>query len=258
MKVQIPQISAEMLLSYLYPELEEKWIAHHEGTFYRNYNRDILSLSEEDAQVWLSRDSILSLLPQGLLSMEEDLKKGDWVEKHKELEMQLKILSDAFLPIDTFSFRRLLKIERQVSELLEDKLAYILRTYCGFDLDAEQNPYVREVAVLLPFVRHKRGDLGFVKNLLESVFHCQVTMQERRYSHIDSTLCWIPVVRYELLIPDLQAEGYRALMDDIKPLTDFLSEWFLPMEVRLEVLIKQHGVAPEIGAPLTLDYNTEL
>ena len=68
---QIPEISAEMLLNLLYPELEDKWIAHHDGTFYRNYSRDVLSLSPEEAEVSLSRDSILGLLPRNLLSPEE-------------------------------------------------------------------------------------------------------------------------------------------------------------------------------------------
>ena len=84
--IQIPEIGAEMLLCCLYPELEERWTVHPEGTFFRNYNRDVLSLDPEEAQVWLSRDGLLSLLPQGLLSSEEDLRKGDRRERHNEQE----------------------------------------------------------------------------------------------------------------------------------------------------------------------------
>ena len=83
---QIPEISAEMLLNFLYPDLEGKWIAHHDGTFYRNYSRDVLSVDPDEAQVWLSRDSLLRLLPQGLLSAESELKTGDPDEKHDEIE----------------------------------------------------------------------------------------------------------------------------------------------------------------------------
>ena len=256
--VEIPEIGAEMLLNYLYPELEDRWIAHHDGTFYRNYNRDVLQVSKEEADVRLSRDSILGLLPQGLLSQEEDLRKGDRAEKHKELELRLKVLSEAFLPFDTFAFRRMLKVERQVSGLLDVKLEYLLKTYFGFDLAAEQNPYVKEAAVLLPYIRERRGDFGLVRILLSSLFHCRVRMQERRYSQLDSTLCWLPVIRYELLMPNLSAEEFRKLCEELKPLSHFLSEWFMPMEVKLELRVKQHRVQPQVNSGLILDYNTEL
>ena len=258
MTMQIPEIGAEMLLNYLYPELEDRWIAHHDGTFYRNYNRDVLQVSEEEADVRLSRDSILGLLPQGLLSREEDLRKGDRAEKHKELELRLKVLSEAFLPFDTFSFRRRLKVERNVSELLNVKLSYLLKTYFGYNLDAEQNPYVREVAVLLPYIRERRGDFGLVRNILSSLFHCPVSMQERRYSELDSTRCWLPVIRYDLLVPGLSADGYRTLSADVQPLTDFLAEWFMPMEMKLELRVKQHDAQPRLDGEMILDYNTEL
>ena len=247
-----------MLLNYLYPELEERWTARHDGTFYRNYSRDVLSLDPDTASVRLSRDSLLKLLPQGLLSQEEDLLTGDRKEKHKELERQLNLLSEAFLPFDTFSFRRQLKVERIVSQLLDSKLAWLLKSYFDYDLMAETNPYVREVAVLLPYISSRRGDFGLVRNILESLFQCPVNMEERRYSQLDSTRCWLPLMRYELLIPDLQAGEYRDMSTAIEPLTEFLSQWFMPMEVKLKIQIRQHGVPPQMGAPLMLDYNTEL
>ena len=255
---QIPQISAEMLLNLLYPELEERWMARHDGTFYRNYSQDVLELSPEENSVRLSRDSILGLLPQGLLSPEDELRSGDIQEKHKALEWQQKLLSEAFLPFDSLNFRRKLRMERQVSELLNGKLEYLLKTYFGFDLAAETNPYVREVAVLLPYIRHRRADFGLVRNLLSSLFNCPVAQLERRWSQVDSTLCWLPVLRFELLIPGLSAQAYRDLSQQLQPLTDFLAEWFMPMDLRLEIVIKQHGEPRQLDSQWTLDYNTEL
>ena len=258
LNTQIPQIGAEMLLNYLYPELQDKWTVRHEGTFYRNYSRDVLSLDPENASVRVSRDGLLSLLPQGVFSQEEDLKKGNVASKHKELERQMRLLSEAFLPFDTFSFRRLLKAEQSVSELLNTKLEWLLKTYFGYDLAAENNPYVKEAAVLLPYISRRRGDFGLVRNLLESIFGCKVGMEERRYSEFDSTRCWVPMMHYELLIPDLSAMEFSNISKDLAPLTDFLERWFMPMEVKLDIVIRQHGVSPQMGAPLTLDYNTEL
>ena len=258
MTPQISEISAEMLLGRLYPELEDRWTAHHDGTFYRNYSRDVMEVEPEIAEVWLSRDSILGLLPQGLISTEDELRTGDKSEKHKELEMRKKLLSEAFLPIDTFTFRRSLKVERNVSELLEGKLEYILKTYFDVDLQDEKNPYVREFAVLLPCIRNRRGDFQLIRRLLSDVFGCEVTMQERRYSATDSTRQWLPSIRYELLVPELTAESYREMLLDVKPLEAFLGEWFVPMEVRLEIEIKQHHALRPLDGGLTLDYNTEL
>ena len=252
------EIGAEMLLSYLYPELEDKWIVRYDGTFYRNYSHDAMEISPEETTVWLSRDGILDLLPQGLLSMEDDLKNGDVLEKHKQLDLQRRILSEAFLPFDSVEFRRRLKVERNVSELLSDKLSYILRTFFGFDIDAEKNPYIREFAVLLPYVRHRRGDFEMIRRLLSAIFGCEVIRRDGRYAEEDSTRAWIPSVRFELLVPDLSAEEYKALQGDILPLRDFLAEWFIPAEVRLEILLKQHSVSPELGKNMILDYNTEL
>ena len=59
----IAEASAEMLLNYLYPEVERKWIAHGEGSFYRNYTNDLLDFDDETMDAWLARDTFLRLLP---------------------------------------------------------------------------------------------------------------------------------------------------------------------------------------------------
>jgi len=247
-----------MLLDYLYPELEEKWIVRYDGTFYRNYSRDAMEISPDEATVWLSRDGLLDLLPQGLLSMEDELKSGDKQEKHKKLDLQRRILSEAFLPFDSVSFRRLLKVEKNVSELLSDKLSFILKTFFGFDIEAEKNSYVKEFAVLLPYIRHWRGDMEMLRRLLSSVFDCEVVRIDGRYGEEDSTRAWIPSIRFELRIPNLTAEEFKALQKDVQPLRDFLSEWFIPAEVRLEILVKHRSASPVLNENMILDYNTEL
>ena len=59
----IPEASAEMLLNYLYPEVGQKWIAHGEGSFYRNYNSDLLEYDDETLNAWTARDTFIRLLP---------------------------------------------------------------------------------------------------------------------------------------------------------------------------------------------------
>ena len=258
MNTQIPEIGAEMLLGYLYPELDARWTARCEGTFYRNYNPDILELDPEAAEVSLSRDGLLDLLPQGVLSPEDDLRKDGGGHSHEEVESRLKVLREAFLPFDSLVFRDRLRAERSVSELVDGKLEYVLKTYFGFDLAAEQNPYVREFAALLPGIRRWRGDFGLLRQLLAAMFRCEVALTERRYSETDSTKAWLPAVRYELLKPGLTAAEVQALYRDLQPLTDFLQEWFMPLELRLEIVVRQRPALSGQVGDMTLDYNTEL
>ena len=253
----ISQISAELLLNYLYPELMDKWVAHYAGTFYRNYNNDHLSIYEETAEVVLARDGFLKFLPEALLSDENELKGGQLSEKHQKLEERKKIFQEAFRPFDTFSFRQRLRMEQKISELLNEKLDYLLKTYFHYDLAMETNPYIKDVAVLLPYISKLRADFGSTAKMLGQLFGCKTQMKMGRYSEVDSVRYWIPKVEYQLLLPDLTAEEYCKLKADIEPLRQFIAEWMMPAEVWCEITIKHHHQTQTVGKNLILDYNTE-
>ena len=106
------QVRAEVLLNYLYPELEGDWITQYKGTFFRNYNEDILELYEDERKVILARDGFLRLLPEGLLTHDDDLRGEDVAQKFKELEWRRELLNEAFSPFDTYIFRKKLAICR--------------------------------------------------------------------------------------------------------------------------------------------------
>lgn len=245
-----------MLLNYLYPEMESKWIAQCKGTFYRNYNQDVLEIEED--KVLLSRDGFLRLLPEGLLTKDDDLKGENVLEHYKELEWRRELLSEAFAPFDTFVFRKNLLIERQASEMLESKLDFLLREYFDIQLDQLESPLVKEAAVMLPFVSRWRGDFGFISNVLGALMNCHVEMVIGRYSEEDTSVNWLPRVRYILLIPGLSNDEYRQKSMELQPLREFIQEWFIPFEVICEISIKEHHYQPKEKASLTLDYNTEL
>ena len=254
----ISQVSAEMLLNYLYPEMGGQWIARLAGTFYRNYSHDHIAVYKDSKEVVLARDGFLKVLPEGLLSDENELRGGEVLGKYKRLEQRMHHFREAFLPFDTFSFRQKIKIEQQVSELLDMKLDYLLRTCFHYDRSAETNPYVREMAVLLPYVSKLRADFSSTAKLLGQLLHCKTRLKMGRYSHCDSTRYWIPNVEYQLLIPDLTAEEYRKLSEQLKPLQAFIAEWFTPAEVRSVITIKHHLYPQVTGERLVLDYNTEI
>lgn len=253
----LSEISAEMLVNYLYPELAERWTPKDMGTFYRNYNCDILSYDEQTAEIQLARDSFIRFLPQGLLYAGNGICKKRTRESISDQDNRKRLLEDMFRPFDAFALRRKLQLERQVSALLNTKLEYVLATYFNFNLAAETNPYVRDVAMLLPFVHTLRGDLLFIRNLLAAMFSCKVIMHKGRYSQTDNTRTWLPQITYELLITDLTAEAYNQILKDIMPLCQFLQEWFLPFEAKSTLTVKWHHAQCGTNG-LILDYNTEL
>lgn len=255
----IPQIGAEMLLNYLYPEFEDQWLVDDKGCFFRNYNTDILYLYPNEKRVELSRDGYLKLLPQGLLINDDNLKNHKNIAaRSKELERKQHLLNEAFLPLDSMHFRRTLRMERQVAEALSSKLEYILKQYFNFDLAAETNPYVRQIAVLLPFAKQWRGDFRALRSLMETLFNCRVTLTVGRYSESDSNVRWVPLVRYDLLIPGLDSETYKTLSAQIQPFADFVNEWLIPAEVICQIKIKEYNQPQQTNTRLTLDYNTQI
>ena len=254
----ISQIRAEVLLNYLYPEVEKKWIVQGKGTFYRNYNQDILALYEKEEKVILSRDGFLRLLPEGLLTRDDDLRGEDFTAKYEELEWRRELLNETFTPYDTYVFRKKLEIERQASELLDQKLSYLLKEYFNFDMESERNNLVKEAAVMLPFVSFLRGDLGMVGNLLGALFQCEVEVVKGRYSSVDTTRAWLPQVTYKLLIPDMTPSSYQEVAKSLEPLAAFLKEWLIPFDVKCMIEIKQHLMPQHPDGSLTLNYNTAL
>lgn len=254
----LAEASAEMLINYLYPEIDEQWKVQNMGTFYRNYTRDLLNYDEDTYDIQLARDGFVKLLPQGMLFNSQGLKKKQRKADLKQQNAKMRMLNDLFQPFDTLAFRRKLAIERQVSELLDSKLDYVLKTYFHYDLATETNEYVRELARLLPFVSQLRGDLLLVRNLLASLFSCKVECRTGRYSETDNTKQWLPLMTYELLIDDLTAEEYQQITTDIEPLKHFVCEWLIPFDVKCDIVVKWHHKLPQTSQGLVLDYNSEL
>lgn len=253
------EISAELLLNYLYPELEDKWLASQKGTFSRNYAPDVIDISPKEARVTLSRNGFLHHLPPLLLGAEDELKasdrfrnqrRNDFKQRYEQLHERIKTLSEAFLPIDSFMFRQKVKREHIVADLLDDKLDYILKTYYDFDFEAETDEYVRQVAVLLPFVAKLRGNLSFVKSLLNIVTGYPVRMRLSAYNEVDNTRFWMQKVHYDICVEGLTATAYTDLTKQWERMLDFVRRWFIPFDCLFEA-----GLKGRLGKGKIMDYN---
>lgn len=248
----IDEIRAEYILTKLYPELDDQWVARHRGTFYRNYSQDAMHIYPEEHLVELSRDGFLKLLPDSFLSDEEELSKDNKGKEGMEaLKHRLHLLSEAFMPIDTQRFRTRLQLERAIAPILEMKLQYILQEYFDYDLQAEQNPYIAQVAPLLPYTSQLRGDLMLIRSIVKAVTHCVVEHRVTDYSLDDNTRFSIPMVLITVREDKLGPEAYAARKTQMEEFLHFLTERFLPFDMLFQI-----RVIGAIDDTLLLEYNS--
>lgn len=234
------EVSAEMLLGHLYPELELLWSVRHRGTFYRNYSADVMSLDEEEVTIDIARDGILKLLPPAMLTGDFELtktnadgqkQKKDFKTRYEEMKKRLHILEEAFLPIDTCNFLGSLATERHIEDIMEVKVNELLKDYFNFDIAKEHDPLVANAALLLPLVASRRGDIRFVKRLIESVAGRKIRIRKSAYSDTDNSRYWMQKIDFDIVIDNLTEETYKLEDSRIRPLTEFISTYFLPIDI---------------------------
>ena len=218
------EISAEMLLGHLYPELELLWTVRHRGTFYRNYSPDVMDIDEENMSVDIARDGLLKLIPPALLTGDFELTNTDakgknhttsFKSRYEAMKQRLHLLDEAFLPIDTFRFRTRLATERHLEAILST----------GTD------ELVKKAAMLMPYLNKRRGDVRYVKRILETIAGHKVRMRQSAYSDTDNSRYWIQKVDFDIHVDGLDTESYRKEETRLKPLTEFLSEYFIPVDI---------------------------
>jgi hypothetical protein len=230
-----------VLLNHLYPEQSDSWIVTNKGTFYRNYSEDVLQLDAKLSQVSLSRDGLLRLLPQGLVSTKDELKEAE----------------ELFVPFDSWRFRDSLRAEEDFAYLLENKLNIILKTYYGVDIEAETNPLIREMMKLLPQASSIRGNFHKIGDILKALLNKRVTTHITCYNWSDKTADTQPMVCYKVWVPELTSESYKELEKNIEALKNFLVEWFIPFDTYCAIEIKTEQ-ATSLNNTMLLNYNTKL
>ncbi len=241
------EISAEFLLNYLYPGMRKQWRILQKGTFYRNYNGDAMKVAFAEGYVELSRDGILGLLPESLLTPNSDT-HASYDEVHK----RLNLLREAFSPIDSIYFNYHLKVEHNISLILDSRLKYILKEYFSYDMEAETDPLRRQVAPLLPYVVQLRGDIPFVRSLLSVLTGHKVTTRQSAWSDIDNSRRWFPKTTFCIIENGLTPMQYMQERERISPVTEMLCQWFMPFDMITKIEI--HGESSNYSI---LDYNIE-
>lgn len=159
--------------------------------------------------------------------------------------------------VDSHIFRTRLHIEQEIAKLLQAQQGLLLKQYFGYDLETETDPYVKKVAPLLPFISRLRADFGFLRDLLHRLLGFKVKAMMGRYTWEEGADCSQPMVRYEVIVPELTVEKFSELDRTLNPLRDFICEWFIPYDTYCVILLKYHGEPLIPGNKLLLDYNTE-
>lgn len=247
--IDTEDIKAETIVSRL--DIPQ-FVVRNKGIFYRNYSDDLVSIKEENnfPLIELSRDGIFQLLPEGLFFKENRLKINDkhvLDQENEKVREEKEKIELFFRPFETKYFQLSLELESRLNEVAEKK-NHIASDYLfeGVRLDT-QNPYIRSMLPLLPYVSELKGNLDLLRDLLQIIFSAKVEFRKNGLS------LFLIVHKRELL-----KDKYFSMDDELKHFFEFFTEWFLPVEVDFDFRIKDYEEKFTLGSSLLLDYNTHL
>lgn len=244
-------IKAETWLSVTHPSQKE-WVARTKGIFSRDYAEDFRSCNPEESSVELSRDGLYEILPNGLFFSGEELRGIDdkdfgWTDN--VLRSRVDRIKTALLPFDSWYFNHSLALEFTLNETLAEKNDLLLQTLTGKVFSEEHNPYIRQMALMLPHVAHLRGDYRFLCKYISLVLGYKTD-----YKLTDNR------VRFVVNRPDMDRKTFLSYLDELEPFFSFVEEWFVPFELQCDFKVRDYERDDHIEGPnrLLLDYNATL
>ena len=241
-----------MILSTYFQDVKE-WNAIYGSFFSRNYSGDLKSVNLDTKTVTLTRNGIYDILPEKMFFDVNELRfreSRDFALKVSEIYEEEKNIKDYFQPFDSYFFNQSLRLHKVVGHIADHRTALLLRTLFDYDIEAEENPYIRMLAPLLLRVAEMRSDLGVLSNVLSEILDCDVHCN---VIHQDE-------VQFVVEKRNLTSKEYKTFMKNLKPLFDFVCYWFLPMNMDCTYKVKDYGQRFILSdeRPLTLDYNTQI
>lgn len=244
-------IKAETWLAAIHPTQRE-WVARTKGIFSRDYAEDLRSCDPEQSSVELSRDGMYEILPNGLFFRGTELQGVDpsdfeWTEK--VLKQRYERIKTALLPFDSSFFNHSLALEHQLNDSLAEKNDLLLQALTGKDFSEEHNPYIRQMALMLPQAARIRGDYRFLCKYITLIlgYKTDYKLTENR-------------VRFIVNRPDLNRTAFLDYLDELEPFFHFVEEWFVPFELQCDFKVRDYERDDHIEGhnKLLLDYNATL
>ena len=246
------ELSAEMLLTTYFSDVKE-WNAVYGSFFARNYSGDLISCDHDTETVSLARNGLYDIMPEKLFFDSEELRfleKRDLAYKLSETYEEEKNIKIYFKPFDSYFFNQSLRLNKVVTHLVDHKTRLLLKVIFDYDIEAEENPYVKQIAPLLLHVTDLRANLDRIVNILTDVLECRVEYKAMRPEY----------TQFVVHKRQLDGKSYAMFMKELKPLFAFVKDWFMPMEMELEFKVKDYEQPFVLSdeRALVLDYNTQL
>jgi len=243
---------AELLLSVYFPNVKT-WNASYGSFFSRNYSGDLRSVDANMYTVSLSRNGLYDILPEKMFFDVEELRfleSRDLAQRIDEIYEEEKNIKDYFKPLDSFFFNQSCKFHNTAGQLVDNKVNWLLKLLFDYDIEAETNPYVKQMAPLLLHATEIRANLELISQILSEILGCKVDFQ---VNHQDEVL--FVVHKW-----NLNSTEFHAFVKDIKPLFDFVTYWFISMEMDCIYKVKDYHQPFILSSerPLVLDYNTQI
>ena len=264
----VEQVKAEAFLTSFMDSCSDV-IVESQGVFSRNYNDDIVSIDSDDnpgqkLTIQLSRDGLFHILPESLFFTENKLreigKKGN-TEKFKQEEERItkekQKIKSFFQPFDMTYFKLRFELEKQLNQLAANRTQIIVDELFDIYQLNSKNPFIHKTISLIPIISEIRGNKQVLKNILKVLFYpSKVEMfliKSQNASGQKRTL-----LKINLLIKKISSKQYTTLKKEIDEFAIFFYEWFLPVDMGIEVKIKDKDERFILGKAMTLDYNTYL
>jgi hypothetical protein len=246
------ELCAEQVLAVHFPDIKE-WTANYGSFFSRNYTGDLKDCNPRDKKVSLSRNGIYDILPEKMFFDPNELRNKEsraFAQRVAELYEEERNIQKYFQPFDSYFFNRSLNIRLNVNRLVDDKVEMMLRLLFDYDLHAEKNPYIRLLAPMLLQVTELRSDFDRLSTMLAAIIDCRVDYKMPTQDRVLFTV-------HKL---QLNSREYADFMLLLKPLFDFVQEWFVPMEMDCGYQVKdyQQPFVLSDDRALVLDYNTQI
>ena len=246
------ELLAELLLSVYFPNVKN-WNASYGSFFSRNYSGDLRSVHTDTNTVKLSRNGLYDILPEKIFFDVDELRfkeSRDLAQRITEIYEEEKNIKDYFLPLDSFFFNQSCQYHATANYLVDNKTKWLVKLLFDYDIDAEENPFVKQMAPLLLHVAEIRANLGLISQILSEILDCRV---DYHVNHQEEVL-------FVIHKRNLSGTEYHAFMRDLKPLFDFVTYWFVSMDMDCIYKVKDY-YQPFILSnerPLVLDYNTQI
>jgi hypothetical protein len=177
----LPDIKAEVIIADLIDKgLEpENIMLVHQGTFSRNYSKDLSSVHADTARntllLYISHDSLYDVLPEGLFHDISRFNNKDSDGRKIEFKKQKQEEANArkfFLPFDHEIYYQTIRLELELFDIFRDPLAAFKQLF-KFDQSFPEH-FIRRFLSFLPFSNEIKGNIELTASCLSELLRKEV------------------------------------------------------------------------------------